>query len=396
MSNVKFKQWQCHDDRPALTQEDGIHRALSFSGIHNVEFTDWINDAFDVATSQISEVSLEDPEGTWYTNGGKLYGVGSGAARWYKVRHITATDISFTATFTKTGDRGAFLFNSDDSYDGYLVWWTGTAVGVTDVDGSTETLLTSVPCTETGTAEVTVSVRAMRYSSIDKVDDLAIGLWFDGKLLLNHTMEYKEKGEHVGFAVYQSDSITFDDLRVAQLHQIVEWASVDPGEEAAACLSRIIGQDKIRAQARYDGSVKVWRNTETTSDWTAPASRILTYTESRQVHPPFHLRMVGALHEVDVFRDGTQGHVFVIAQDPNALTQTATYNAATRKIKDLCEMAHTIGVVMAPNPVLEPEDVITYDGLKWRISTIKFAIAVEGGGAYVLSSTIEARRCLDA
>ncbi len=398
MANVKFKEWQCNDDRPAITQEAAIDRVLRFSGVHYTAFEDWILEACDVATSLVSEISdtglWEGEEGTWDTSGGTLHGTGGGAARWYKLRYVTTVELGFVATFDKTGNRGAFLVCSDDDYDGYLVWWTGTAVGVTDVDGTTETTLISVPCTETGAATVTVAVWPQRTTSIDTIDNLSFCLWFDGKHLLTHTIEYEAKGSHVGFAVYQSDSITFDDLHIPQLHQLTEWTSVDPGQAAASGLARAKGQDQIRMQARYDGEVRVWRNTATASDWTLPASRPVTVLEQRQIFAPSHVRLVGALHEIENFRAGDQGHVFAVMQDPNALSETATADRADRRHKTAEEAADTRTFVTPPNVLLEPEDVITYSGDTWRIATIAYRISRQGRIAFALSSRLEARDCL--
>ncbi len=400
MSNSKYKGLQCHDDRLPTTQEVGIQRCLAFAGIHDVEFATWINEAFDVDTSTPSVVSLEGAEGTWYTSGGLLYGVGGGAAQWYKVRYRTATSVGFVASFTKTGDRGAFLFNCDSAYDGYMIWWTSTAVGVSQLDLGVETVLVSLPMAETGAAAVTVAVWPRRYSSIDTIDDASVMLWFDDKHLLTHTMEYDEDhgGALLGFAVYGSDTITFNGLVVPQLHQLIEWASVDPGEAVSAGYGRVAGHDKIRAQARYDGSVKVWREAGTDSDWTVPSDRPVTVSESLQIYPPTHLRLVGALHEIENFRtsEATQGHIFAVESDPNALSESETSARASRRHKQVYEDAHAYTFNMAPNPVLEPEDIITYGSTNWRVSVISYRVARENDIVYVLRSILQTRECLNA
>lgn len=402
MTTLEFRDWQCHDDRPVLTQQDGVERCLAFAGIHDQSYATWISEAMDVATSDVSGVSeISDvgnwngEEGSWIVYGDRLHGIGSGGAQWYKLYHTTTVDIGFVAEFDKTGNRGAFLFCSTAAYDGYLVWWTGTAVGVSDINGVTETILCSLPFAETGSAGVTVSVRPQRYQKIDQIDDLTISLWFDDKLLLTHTMEYEEKGDYVGFAVYQSDSITFDNLTIYQLHQIVEWTSVDPGETASSSLGRALGYDEVFVRARYDGSVHVWRNTGTDSDWTIPASRALSVGNRQNIYTPSHLRLVGALHEIDHFRTGTQGHIVNVGQDPNVLSELATYNRAVRMHRSQAEKGEEEVLAIAPNPALEPEDVITYDGNKYRVTAIGYRIEKDGEG-YRLVSTINTRECLDA
>jgi len=401
MSPIKFKEWQCHDDRPELAQEDSLKRALAFAGIHYTSFLDWILEAFDVATSMVSDISdlgdWEAEQGTWATYGGVLHGTGGADPNvWYKVRHTTEVELGFVTTFDKTGNQGAFIVCCNDSYQGYLVWWAATAVGISDLDGATVTTLTWLPCAYTGNATVTVAVWPQRYSSIDVIDDLTISLWFDDKLLIVYTTPYDEdKGKKVGFGVAGNSTLTFDDLRVPQLHQVVDWTSVDPGEVPAASLSRTVGQDEVFLHGRYDGTVKVWRNTETDSDWTVEADRPVMTAEVRQIFSTSHLRLLGALHEIDVFRDGTQGHIFGLGDDPNALSEKGTYDRAVRKHLLIAEDGRRFQLYMAPNVVLEPEDIITYGGEKWRVTSVSLRIRKQEA-SYSLSSVVEVRQYLDA
>jgi hypothetical protein len=224
-------------------------------------------------------------------------------------------------------------------------------------------------------------------------------LWFDNKHLLTYTMPYdaSKAGKKTGFAVYQSNSLTTDNYRVAQLHQLVEWTSVDPGESAAAGLSRVIAYELVRVQARYDGSVKIWRNDSVDVDWSVPGGRTLAVMREQRHFMPAHFRLVGALHETDVFRTGDQGHIFAVGQDPNALSEAATSDRATRRHKIIEEQGHMASAIMAPNPVLEPEDVITLDGADWRVSSFNYRAEWRGSpqaGAPVLESNVKVRECL--
>jgi len=398
MAKLQFQAWQCHDDRPALVQENAIKRVLGFAGIHDYQVLATISEIF--TSGNIGDYNLEDAEGTWVIrdpwdiNGSTLQGTGSGAAQWYKIRHTTEVELGYIATFDKTGNRGGFLVCCDDDYEGYLLWWTGTNVGISKIDGNTETKLVQLPCTETGAASVQVAVISHSNESIDEVDTVTFALWFDGKLLVVYTDDYTEYGKKVGFAVYESDVITFDNLNVPQLHRIVDWTSVDPGEIASSGLSRIIAYDDIRVQARYDGSVKMWRPNKTASDWTISTGRQIDEDREYQHYWPTHLRLVGALHEIDRFRSGYQGHIFVLDQDPNAMSEEATADRGTKRHKRAEEQAVTRTVQMAPNPILEPEDLVTYDGVLWCITNIDWRAAWQsgaGGNAPALQSAIRLR-----
>jgi hypothetical protein len=336
-------------------------------------------------------------EGNWAITSGVLKGIGNGAAQWYKALHITNVELGFVVTFDKTGDRGMFIFCSDDNYNAYYFCWTGTVVSMGEMTAGSASNLVVLPCAETGDASVTVMVWPQQHTNIDEIDDVTCALWFDDKLLLAHAVPYDAtKGKRIGFAVYESDTLTIDNLRVPQLHQLIEWTSVDPGEAAGAGMSRVIAQSRIRTLARYDGTVKIWRNDTTDSDWTAPASRQGATMETQQIYWPSHLRLAGALHEADIFRTGNQGHIFGTGQDPNALSEDATYDMATDAHRIVEEAAHTLALTLPPNPALEPEDIITYDGDKWRVSSINYRITWRGGqgqGTPVLESQLQARGC---
>jgi len=394
--NVKFKEWQCHDDRPAICKEEALKRTLAFAGIHAVSVSSEIDEVF----AGISISNFEGAEGTWTETGGILQGVAGAGAQWYKIRHSTEVELGFVATFDwVSGPTCAFLLCCDDSYDGYGVFFnsTGGGMAIAEVDGTSAPLLSHIPFSYSSPASITVMAWPQQHTTIDEIDELTIAAWVDGQLLLSYSMPYVEKGKMIGFAVYQNDTTTFDNLRIAQLHQVVEWTSVDPGEIAGAGLSRVIGYGKIRIQARHDGSVRIWRNNSTTPDWTVPSTRPGTSVRRRQIYSPSHWRMVGALHEIDDFRAGYQGHIFEVGQDPNALSEDATADRAGESHRDMEEEAAGLNLAMAPNPVVEPEDVLTWDGEKWRVNTIAYRAQWRGGqgkGAPVLESSIDLRECL--
>ncbi len=405
MTSLRFRNLQCHDDRPGLSRQDGIERTLGFAGIHDYSALGWIEEAFTSSTSSISDANLEGSESsTWSILGNRLYGSPPDGAQWYKVRHETETEVGYTVEFDKTGDEGGFLFMASDSYVGYIVWWTGTLVGVSSIDGTTETVLISIPSTETGAATVRIAIYPRSYSNIDVVDDVAVGLWFDGKMLLTYIVSFDTAvlgtlataRKKIGF-VARNTSCTYEDLRIPQLRHVQEWTSVDPGETAAASLGRVVGKDNVRVQARYDGTVKIWRNEATSIDWAIDLSRPTRADERYRHYSVSHLRLVGAVHETDTFRDTNQGHIFAVAQDPNALTETDTYDKGTRRHREGEESADVLVLTIQPNLILESGDVISYNGGSWRVESIAYKIGIQsgpGGQAPVLASSISCRKVL--
>lgn len=408
MSNLQFTDFQCHDDRPTLTREEAIERTLGFAGIHERSTLSWICEAFSGGTSDVSNISdydLDHAEGDWcIAPDHTLSGIATDGNQWYKVLYTGDTiEVGFEVSFDKTGDNGGFVFCADTDYNpALLAWWTGTHVGFSSLAAATETVLLSLPCTETGASTVTVAVWPRSYSRIDEVDDVAMALFFDGKLLAQHvTSNNDDWGEHIGFAVGDSSTATFDNIRIPQLYQIQEWTSVDPGEAASAGLNRVTGQDLIRVQARYDGSVKIWRNDATTVDWSVATGAARMAGKRHKFYSPSHLRLVGGAHEINVFRDSNQGHVFAVAQDPHALSENDTYNRATRQHERVEETADQLRLELTGlNVLLEPEDIIQYNSKKQKVQTIAYRISRQtgrgGAEVAVLDSSVECRIHLES
>lgn len=409
MSDLTFTEWQCHDDRPALDREEAIERTLGFAGIHDRDTLSWVSKAFSAGASDVSTVSdygFGYDETDWCISpAGCLSGTAPDGNQWYKILYSEEEiQPNFVVTFDKVGDNGGFVFCSDQTYSSALLaWWTGTHVGFSSLAGATETILSKLPCTETGAASVTIAVWPRSYSRIDEIDDLAMSLWFDGHLLLQHTTSNNSDwGGYIGFAVGDSATACFGSMRISQLHQIQEWTSVDPGEAASAGLNRVTGQDMIRVQARYDGGVKIWRNVTTDVDWVPATGAARAASKQHQFYSPSHLRLVGGAHEVNVFRDDlNQGHVFAVANDPHALDEEDTHDRATRLHKKAEESADKLTLeLVGLNVLLEPEDIIEYNGTKWRVQAIAYRVASQtgqgGGQVAVLDSTLQCRACLES
>jgi hypothetical protein len=74
--NVRFKDWQCHDDGPAICREEAIKRTLAFAGIHSTAAESEIDENFTVAAVS----GAPDTVGTlliWY-DVGTLLGLNDG------------------------------------------------------------------------------------------------------------------------------------------------------------------------------------------------------------------------------------------------------------------------------------------------------------------------------
>ena len=395
MTTIYFQDFQCHDDRPHYTQLEGIQRILAFVGNHSTEF-EWL-----VTGGSASDFDTVDAQGTWNIAAGVIGGQGGGAGQWYKIKHITPIELGFVASFAWSGDACAYLFCIDDDFTGYMVWWDTINVGIASCDELTYTDLSNRPFAVSSPATVTVGVWPKSYYSIDEIDDLIVAVWFDSQLALVYAIPYDSTLDNfnTGFGVWQNGIVEITNHKVVELHQIQEWTSIDSGEVAGSGLSRVIGQEDILVRARYDGSVRVWAEDSSVSDWTVPAARPVQHSKTRLLYWPNHLRMVGALYEDSaLFRAGGQGHIFEIAQDPNALTADATRSRGSRRHARVEETAVGITITMPPCLALEAEDIITYDGNTYRIKAITLGVQFTSGQGGkevpVLVGTYQCDQCL--
>jgi hypothetical protein len=296
------------------------------------------------------------------------------------------------------------------------VWWSATQAGLsklTGTSGYTEAAITFIPNDQVCPAHVRVVVKPVMSTAIDQVDDLAISLFFDDRVIFSHSIQFDPSvGKRIGFAVkgdHSSSPMSFTNIKVQQFHQIVDITYVGPTEQTGASLSRIIGMDKMRAQARYNGAVKLWRNDSVIADAEFPVSEIRQANIVEELYAPTHFQLVGGLYQADVLAgydriDGTEqwrGHLLATANDPNALTEMETFARAKRKAIEAIEAAETLDLTVRFDPRLEAEDVIAVyfphveDPVKYRITTTDFqAVWSDNGVRY--ESVLHCRRLIDA
>lgn len=378
MSSVTFQKLQCHNDRPLVDQKTAVEYILNFAGILNLAADTAIFD-----TGRLSNYGNYDV-GVWSDG----LGAANGSSGWYPCIHQTAIDGGYSAKFTKTG-KGGFMFAGDSSDTYHTIWWSDTNVGVTRIKNLSEILLISIPCLQSGKAEVTVGIQYQSHTAIDTIDDISVGLWFDGMLLLAFAFPYVESSGKLGFAVNDNWEGTFDNLTIYDAHSIVPWTSVDPGESAATGLSRVTAHTALKLLARYDGSVRLHIGGYHSPDWTVDPGRTITLQKRHVVYWQSHVRTVGALHEADTFRPGNQGHIFSTQNDPNALTTSETETKGEHLHKKIEESSRQLTIQLPPNVLLEPGDIVTVDGDNWLIITIEYSIAWQDGVGTVLQSNMQ-------
>ncbi len=422
MANVQFKEWQCNDNEPAYTQEDALRKVLSFAGNHRVEARTVIpdpRDAFYWDTEQTGWTKFASSyTNQWGDTGfaGGVQGIGAATNQWYKIISLADVDYGFVADFD-CNRPGGFLFGAKhDNPSGYLVWWSATQAGLSRLSGSggyTETAVITLPNDQVCPAHVRVMVKPVMATAVDAVDDFAISLFFDDRVIFSYAIQYDTTlGKRIGFAVkadQSSNPVQFSNIVVQQFHQLLEIVYVGPTEQAGSALSRIVGMDKMRVQARYNGAVKLWRNDVSATDVQLNSSEIKQITVTEDLYAPTHFQLVGGMYQADVLAGydtiiGTEqwrGHLLATANDPNSLTEMETFSRARRKAIEAIEATDSLDLVLRFDPRLEAEDVIgvvfpyATDPVKYRITSIDFqAVWTDNGVRY--ESTLHCRRLIDA
>jgi hypothetical protein len=409
MTNIQFKAWQCNDTEPIITQEDGLRKILAFSGVHEAE-------AVTVIPDPTIGYGWDSRNGVWNDITDGIEGEGNVTDQWYKIIAITDVKFGFVVDFDCSGPGGVVFGSKHDDLSGYLVWWSATQAGLsrlTGVDGYAETAVTVIPNDQVCPAHVRVMAKPVMATSIDKIDDLAISLSFDDMNIFSHAIQYDpELGQRLGIAVKGDLSSTptqFTHIEVQQFHQLIEVAYIGPTEQAGSALSRIVGMDKIRVQARFDGTAKIWRNDLLTTDVEFDTSEIRQANITEDLYAPNHFELVGGMYQADVLAgysletgaEQWRGHLFTQTNDPNVLTEMETFARARRKAIEAVEAAEELELTVKFNPFLEAEDVlgVTFPysdtPVQYRITSLDFqAVWSETGVRY--EHTIKCRRLISA
>lgn len=385
--SVAWKAAIFHDGQQALTLEDSIRRCAGYAGLHDYDFADSIDEDF-VA---IDDWTVDTTDGTtWVVATGALVVTGGGGAVWYQAVENTEVEPSFVASFDMvTGEGGFIIHGKNAANDAYIAYWDAGACGIGTIsDAKALTKLTELPYPVAGPAHIQVAVKWR----LDSVDDsrkwLLISLYVDGREFACYADDIGTgdwTGDEVGFAVFDSDTLTVDNFTISEIGRIVDYTSVDCGETPAMGLSRAIGTTRLRYQARYDGTLRVWRPGNRAEDWAIPAERRVVKTMARKARTEAmtHIRMIGATHAVDRFLD-TEGdihlHRFRMQDDPNVVSESETYAEGGRVLNDAKEMQTQARLQIAGQPLVEPSDRVGYDSDDWRVRTLNHIIQGESWG----------------
>lgn len=395
MSSPRFQEAIFNDDNQLLTLENSIRNCGAFAGIHDYDFQDTIDENFLSFAAWTG-----DALATWDTSASTLDATGGGSSIWYEARHST-TEVppSFVASFDLISGEGAFVFHGrtdDSTADCYIAWWDASTCGFARVAADkTSTNLTVMPYGISGPARIQVQVKW----KLDSVDEsrkwLLMSMHVDGRQYVCYADDiggtaYDWANDFVGFAVTDSDNMEVDNLTIQEFTRIVDYLSIDPSETPSHGMSRAIGTSRVAYICRFDGTLRVWRPGNRTSDWTVPTARVKRFTDrDDRTRAVTHIRAVGAMHSVDRFDDDEGDihlHRFVQVDDPNLMSEDEVYAEAGYLLAESEEMQLAGSMVVMGQPLSEAHDVVTFDSVAYRVVGIQSTMARGAQGVYYVTT----------
>lgn len=379
MTSVVFKQHEVVDGCLDLTIEE-MYRALGeYAGLHLFDFDSAIEDGFD---SLDAEIWGSASEGTWGINSdSQLQGEGAGAAQWYWLLSQENMPTSFVLQVDKLSQRGAIAFLANDADNLYYVSWSATACKVAKIVLGFEQVLCSLPKSGyAGNCTLTLSVQKGKYGHY-------ISLWADDDFVINaytgvgagtYTAEAEVDHTKVGFGVYLSDTTLFDNLRIAELTEVLPIITIDVGETPLGALQRAVGRRHINYFARWNGELRAWRPKAQTSKHVYTADE--AYVSNEQIDRRgliSHWRQIGAWDVADAWDEELLeaiGHRFHKDDNPDLMTEGECQVEAEQSLIRSREYAHTLGVEAPMNVFLEPEDRVTIRDEEWILTAYSLAL----------------------
>lgn len=347
---VTFMHHRMFDRQPLLTIEEAFRYYGAWSGIHDFDFDDAFSDTSIAVT-------------------------GTGSSVWHTALEGVTLPISYTVSYHKTvATQGVAIGGKGLVH--YLVATDASNVYIYYGSSGAYTALLSLPKTTPTEADVTVSFRQIRFS--DKEDDLwrVITLYMNDELITTYSepATLLLEDTKIGFSAYNSDSVTYTDVRIPELTEFAEWGTLDPGETAIGGLQRILDGRYLKFFVRFDGSLRAWRPKSIASSLTFSANDAFEGEVGVDVSQlATHIRMVGAYtwaEAVDEDLISNYGHRFFEDNNPMLMTEKECYQEAERSLIRAQESAFTEDVRTPFTMFLEPEDRVLTPNGDWLVGEI--------------------------
>lgn len=362
---IRFKEFLCCNTAKNRTIEENTKALFAYAGIHDWSFDDQLDETWDAAIATGTWTSTP-ATGIWtaVAASGIVRGIGDGGSAWDYLLTVDDMPSEAVVSVYKSGDRGGVVFRATDADNHYLFFWDSDSSGFKKCSSGSYATLLDVPKAYTGEGDITLSWREMKFKNTADEKWLFMSAWVDGELVCvtEDDISSSTPGRKIGLAVYDTDQIIFDNIRIPELTEVIEWCSLDIGESPAGGLTRMIGRRHIKYYLRYDWTLRMWRPKSASSTWTYQRhitgfNRNVDYRNLVS-----HWRQVGAWEEADRFdTDLLQRGITRFHKDnnPDLMTRESCYNEAGYAIQRLKEIADRIDMGIPTQVLQEPEDVVT-------------------------------------
>lgn len=332
---VNFAETRMVENNYAQTVEGSILVYANWSGIHDFEFRDEI-----FVASHSSQSDLE----------------------------LASIDGGFQVDFDVS--QAGWAISIQTSIDTYTVGVDQASVAY--VMSASNGTLDQIPINGKAYGKVKIGFREQNYS--DRLSDVwaTFAIWINGSQRYGYAQHAGTFSSTSATVTLKGGSLTYSNVRIPQLYDHSEWASIDPGENASGGLNRALEGRYITLRVRHDGSLyaKTSKPTPSVKDYTSNDlfSRSKTF-DKRQLAS--HIRMMGAYEwaeYVDESRLSQHRHRFIEVNNPYLMTERECRKQAERQTYRLEEASETLMIEVVTDPALELEDHVTVDGEDWIVS----------------------------
>ena len=321
--------------------------------------------------------------------GGRMV-IPQAASGWEYIMTVSTVPKNFKLTYEKDSGTSAVYFRTSADMTDYMKieiaqdslilikCEDGTPAEVLDLplDGDWHTA-----------AEVTLGVR----------DDY-VKLWIDDEFCFGWKMGETEVAGagYIGFGSTTTGDVYIDDVRIAELTNIVDFTSMSTGETPYEVIRRAISQKHVQMWVRPDGSLRAVRpqdNLTSTFTYDHPEN----ISRARDQSDAFsHVRVVGAWEWADYIDDtllAALGHVFRKFDNSDLMSQGECLEECEYLINEVKARMKQVSFSSEAMVLQEREDRVTVQhediGADYRVSS--FQMAFEAAEFY---SQIVARKYL--
>lgn len=398
MPATKWKESICFDAEAPQPLSLAIMRCAALAGVHDVSFQYDINEGFATLDDWTT-----DGLATWSVASGQLSATGGGSAIMYEAVHDTEIPPSFVAGFDLVSGYGAFLFHCKDGASDCFGWyWDATYMGFVKVNASKGiTSLMRLPQAISPPHRVTIAVKITRDTSDEDKNWMCMSMFADGMQKCCHVHDLGASdwdGDGIGFGCFNSNTFVVDNLQVQEFHRIAEYVSIDPGESPLSGMQRVMGGTRFRMYESPDGELIVRRPLNKSVDW-AITDRVTSFAERREkLSTLTHVRIAGVYGTVDRLEEDegvVHGHRFASIDNAWIESDDQLWEEAGHALADAKEQQEGAQLLMPLQALIEPWDLVSYDGTTYRVLRIQHNLDRAGRGSVKASTAIEARKYLE-